>query len=131
MQDRIAYQGITFVVEKRGSGPAVLAEMRIIIEEGVSRAEFRPREERLAALSVIGMCNWVAWWFHPGPNHPAEPVADQLAQNAVDMLAYQEGTGSPATAPHRALQKVRENLDYLERFLGPESVHDPGSTPPS
>ena len=104
----------------------VLAEMRTIIEEGVSRAEFRPRDERLAALSVIGMCNWVAWWFHPGSSHPAEPVADQLAQNAVDMLSYPAGAGSPATAPQRALQAVRENLDYLERFLGPQSGHDPG-----
>ena len=109
----------------------VLAEMRTVIEEGVSRGEFRPRDERLAALSVIGMCNWVAWWFHPGSSHPAEPVADQLAQNAVDMLSYPDGTGSPATAPHRALQMVRENLDYLERFLGPQSGHDPGSTRPS
>jgi AcrR family transcriptional regulator len=102
----------------------VLAEMRIIIEEGVSVGEFRPRDERLAALSVIGMCNWVAWWFHPGSGHPAEPVADQLAQNAVDMLAYPEGTGPLTPAPHRALQVVRENLDYLERFLGPKSVHN-------
>ena len=47
------------------------------------------------------------------------PVADQLAQNAVDMVSYPEDTGPPTTAPHRALQKVRENLDYLERFLGP------------
>jgi hypothetical protein len=90
----------------------------------VSKGEFRPRDERLAALSVIGMCNWVAWWFHPGSNHPAEPVADQLAQNAVDMLAYPEGTGPLTPAPHRALQVVRENLDYLERFLGPKSVHN-------
>jgi AcrR family transcriptional regulator len=108
----------------------VLAEMRTIIEEGVSSGEFRPRDARLAALSVIGMCNWVAWWFHPGTSHPAEPVADQLAQNAVDMLAYPDSTGSQATAPHRALQMVRENLDYLERFLSPESGHAAGSTRP-
>jgi AcrR family transcriptional regulator len=108
----------------------VLAEMRTIIEEGVSRGEFRPRDERLAALSVIGMCNWVAWWFHPGSSHPAEPVADQLAQNAIDMLAYPEGTGPLTPAPHRALQVVRENLDYLERFLSPESGHDTASTRP-
>jgi AcrR family transcriptional regulator len=102
----------------------VLAEMRTIIEEGVSKGEFRPRDERLAALSVIGMCNWVAWWFHPGSSHPAEPVADQLAQNAVDMLAYPEGAGPLSPAPHRALQVVRENLDYLERFLGPKSAEN-------
>jgi AcrR family transcriptional regulator len=95
----------------------VLAEMRTIIEEGIARGEFRPRDERLAALSVIGMCNWVAWWFHPGPDHPAEPVADQLANNAVDMLAYPDGTAPLATAPHRALQSMRQNLDYLERFI--------------
>ena len=77
------------------------------------------------------MCNWVAWWFHPGPSHPAEPVADQLAQNAVDMLSYTDGTGPLTTTPHRALQKVRENLDYLERFLGPDSGHHPSPTPPS
>jgi len=57
--------------------------------------------------------------------------ARQLAQNAVGMLSYPEGAGSPATAPHRALQMVRENLDYLERFLGPQSGHDPGTTSPS
>ena len=46
-------------------------------------------------------------------------MADQLAQNAVDMLAYPLGTGPLTTTPHRALRIVRENLDYLERFLGP------------
>jgi AcrR family transcriptional regulator len=97
----------------------VLAEMRTIISEGMSSGEFRPRDERLAALSVIGMCNWVAWWFHPDSSHPAEPVADQLAQNAVDMLTHPADIGPLATTPHRALQTVRENLDYLERILGP------------
>jgi AcrR family transcriptional regulator len=109
----------------------VLTELRTIIEEGVSRGEFRPRDERLAALSVIGMCNWVAWWFHPGPSHPAEPVADQLAQNAVDMLAYPPDTGPLTTTPHHALQLARENLNYLERFLGPEIGHDPDAARPS
>ena len=109
----------------------VLGEMRTIIEEGVSGGEFRPRDERLAALSVIGMCNWVAWWFHPGSDHPPEPVADQLAQNAVDMLAYPQDAGPLTATPHRALQTVRENLDYLERFLSPRSGNDPGTTSPS
>jgi len=49
----------------------------------------------------------------------------------VDMLAYPDATGSPTTAPHRALQTARESLDYLERFLSPESAHDPGSAQPS
>jgi hypothetical protein len=47
------------------------------------------------------------------------------------MLSYPEGAGSPVTVPHRALQMARENLDYLKRFLGPQSGHDPGTTSPS
>jgi hypothetical protein len=48
------------------------------------------------------------------------------------MLAYPDGTGPlTTTAPHRALQMVRENLDYLERFLVPDTVHHLGPTPPS
>ena len=107
---------------------AVLETVTGVIEEGIRAGRFRPVDARVAALGVIGMCNWVAWWFPPDPGHPAEPVADQLAQNAVDMLAYPENTGPLTTTPHRALQLARENLDYLERFLGPEPVHDPGST---
>jgi len=53
-------------------------------------------------------------------------VADQLAQNAVDMLAYPADTGPLTTTPHRALQTARENLDYLERFLGTEPGHNRG-----
>jgi len=52
--------------------------MRTIIEEGVSKGQFRPRDERLAALSVIGICDWVAWWFRPGfgpePAHDPGPA---------------------------------------------------------
>jgi hypothetical protein len=47
------------------------------------------------------------------------------------MLAYPKGTSSPATAPHHALQKVRENVYYLKHFLGPESAHDPDPAQPS
>src|SRR5271166_1011784 len=43
--------------------PEVLAQTEELIEEGVSSGEFCPRDERLPALPVIGMCNWVAWWF--------------------------------------------------------------------
>jgi hypothetical protein len=40
------------------------------------------------------------------------------------MLAYPDSTGSQATAPHRVLQMVRENLDYLDA----SSVQSPVTT---
>lgn len=109
--------------------PEVLAEMKTIIEEGVSSGEFCPPGP--AAGSAVGHRHVQLGRLvvHPGTSHPAEPVADQLAQNSIDMLAYPEGTGSPTTTgPQRALQTVRENLDYLERLLSPESVHNFGPT---
>ncbi len=108
--------------------PEVLAEMKTIIEEGVSSGEFCPPGP--AAGSAVGHRHVQLGRLvvHPGTSHPAEPVADQLAQNAIDMLAYPEGTGSPTAPDHSALQTVRENLDYLERLLSPESVHNFGPT---
>ena len=109
--------------------PEVLAEMKTIIEEGVSSGEFCPPGP--AAGSAVGHRHVQLGRLvvHPGTSHPAEPVADQLAQNSIDMLADPEGTGSPTTTgPQRALQTVRENLDYLERLLSPESVHKLGPT---
>jgi AcrR family transcriptional regulator len=104
-----------------------LAEIQAIIADGVAGGSFRPCDERVAALSVIGMCNWVAWWFHPGPAHPAEPVAEQLAANAVHMLAAPAtadgddpaGDAAADRAPQRALDAIRRNVDYLEGFVNP------------
>jgi hypothetical protein len=56
---------------------------------------------------------------------PSGAAGDSPVQQLANRLVL------PPTTPHRALQMVRENLDFLERFLGPESVHDPGSTRPS
>ena len=36
-----------------------------IVDQGVRSGEFRPRPVRTTALALIGMCNWVAWWFNP------------------------------------------------------------------
>jgi AcrR family transcriptional regulator len=44
---------------------AVLETITGVIEEGIRAGRFRPVDARVAALAVIGMCNWVAWWFRP------------------------------------------------------------------
>ncbi|MEB3023142.1 TetR/AcrR family transcriptional regulator [[Mycobacterium] crassicus] len=90
-----------------------LAELRGVIEDGITAGEFRPLDARVGALSVLGMCNWVAWWYEPGPDHPAEPIAEQMSDCAVAMLRS-EPTG---TDPLAALATARASLDQLERQL--------------
>lgn len=97
----------------------VLAELQGVIEDGIDAGDFRPVDARVAALSVLGMCNWVAWWYRPGAGHDVEPVARQIAQSAVDMLAADETERHPADSARSALARARSSLDALERLLPP------------
>lgn len=107
---------------------AVLREFTAVIEEGVTAGRFRPVDARITALSIIGMCNWVAWWFSPGPSHPAEPVAEQIAENAVAMVSREAGRIPEAPTPLGAVALLQQDLDYLSRLL---TDGGPGAVPPA
>jgi AcrR family transcriptional regulator len=96
---------------------AVLGEIAGVIEDGVTAGVFRPVDARVTALSVIGMCNWVSWWFHPSADHPAEPVAAQIADNAVAMVLRQDGRSPAEPTPLGAVALLQQDLDYLRRLL--------------
>jgi AcrR family transcriptional regulator len=96
---------------------AVLGEITSVLEEGVTAGRFRPVDARVTALSIIGMCNWVAWWFHPSPAHPAEPVARAIADNAVAMVAQEAGRTPETPTPLGAVALLQQDLDYLTRLL--------------
>lgn len=102
----------------------VLAELRAVIEEGIDAGDFKPLDPQTAALSVLGMCNWVAWWFRPGRGHDIEPVARQISQSAVDMLAADNAGRRPSDSARSALARARSSLDALEQLLPPEGAPD-------
>jgi AcrR family transcriptional regulator len=91
-----------------------------IVEQGVRSGEFRPRPSRTTALALIGMCNWVAFWFNPaGPQSPEE-VAEQMAEMAVALVAQspeRTPTSPRPDDPAAALSLLRQDLDYLERII--------------
>lgn len=93
----------------------VLAELSGVIEEGVASGDFKPLDARIAALSVLGMCNWVAWWYRPGEGHDLESVARQITQSVADMLVDTHHRGSDSASS--ALARARASLDTLERLL--------------
>jgi AcrR family transcriptional regulator len=95
----------------------LLDEFSRVVDQGVLAGQFRPVDVRVAALGIIGMCNWVAWWFHPGPEHPVDPVADQIAEMAVATLLKDGGSAPIGDGPAAALARLRQDLDYLERVL--------------
>jgi len=95
----------------------VLNELCSIIDEGVAAGVFKSLDSRVAALSIVGMCNWVAWWFHPGIGLDVEATTRQVAQAAVDIVLKGDPPQPAYVSPRQALDSVRLCLDALERFL--------------
>ena len=88
-----------------------------VIAEGVRSGDFRPLDERVAAYSIIGMCNWTAFWFHPGPDHPAEPVIEQITDTALCAVRWPDEERRGGTGPAAAMARIRTALAALERSL--------------
>ncbi len=106
----------------RAARRAVLAEVVGVLHEGILNGEFRSCDERLGALSILGMCNWVAWWHHPESAGSLDAIVDALATNATAMFAG-EGRRVPDDGGlPGALALVRQDLDYLERLMAQRVV---------
>lgn len=117
-QFRILDQAETVLPEPAGTKHVeakrrVLREMTAIIDEGIATGEFVAVPARTAALSLLGMCNWVAWWIKPTAD--VKPIVATLTEFAERMLA--RGTeGGPVEAAD-VLREIRTNLDWLEQQL--------------
>jgi len=95
---------------------AVLRTVASTIEEGVRAGQFRPVDSRVAALGVLGMCNWVAWWFNPDGRDGVDSVAEQLTEMALGALQRAENRALDG-GPAAALAMLRQDIDHLERVL--------------
>jgi AcrR family transcriptional regulator len=94
----------------------VLREFVEVIEAGTESGSFRPVDPRVAALSILGQCNWVAWWHHDGTPEENERVADEIADLAVaSVLAGDAATDEDPR--RRSLARLRRELDYLEQVI--------------
>lgn len=104
---------------QRAAQRSTLRHLIQVIDEGILKGQFRPVETRTAALAVAGMCNWVAWWHHPGGEHGQNPedTADQIANLAVSMVQQTTQRTPETPGPKAALALLRQDLDYLERTL--------------
>ncbi|QJY46082.1 TetR/AcrR family transcriptional regulator [Pseudonocardia broussonetiae] len=103
----------------------VLAAFVRVVREGVERGDFRPIDPRTGALGVIGLCNWVAWWYQEGDD--IEALADNLAEMAVSSLRRTDERLPPARGTDGALALLREDIDHLEQLLAAErrGAHGP------
>lgn len=98
----------------RASRRQVLRELVTVIDAGIANGIFRPVNSRTAALGIVGMLNWIAWWYQPGGDE--QGTAHELADMAVrSVLLDPESTESLSAA--QILTRARQDLERLERLL--------------
>jgi AcrR family transcriptional regulator len=97
-----------------------LRELTAIVRGGIDAGLLRSMDDRVAAFAVLGMCNWVAWWYDPAraANGGAEQLAEELVRLGVAALqAPAERAPSGRAGVEHALDLLRRDLDYLQRTL--------------
>lgn len=94
-----------------------------ILREGVEAGQLRPVDEEITALALFGMCHWIAWWYRPDGPATVDQIADEMANLMLSGLVRPESRRQ-ASGIHHAMSLLREDLDYLQRFVGPSP---PGS----
>lgn len=87
-----------------------------VLEDGIRSGDFRAVPTRPAALAIIGMCVWTAWWVSPEGGGAVDELAEQIADQAVASVRAAPSAvdrGDPANL----LRSLRESLDQLERVI--------------
>lgn len=95
---------------------AALSALIGVISEGIAGGWFRDIDPRVAALQIIGMCNWVAWWYEPGHEPEIVSVAEQMADSAVVMISRADRAG---TDPGAIIDSMSGDLERLRALLPP------------
>ncbi|WP_427891762.1 TetR/AcrR family transcriptional regulator [Kribbella sp. GL6] len=96
--------------EHREAKRKILREIMAVIEAGIDRGEFRPVDVRTTALSLLGMCNWVAWWFSRGSD--VEATVATVTDLAQTMLAPPDRPPYAADTA-RTVAKIRVLLERI------------------
>lgn len=87
------------------------------IEAGIRAGQFRDVNPKLAAFSMLGMCNWGAWWFNPQGNMSLDQVIEGLADLALNSVVRGEERRLRSNTIDESVRQLREDLNLLERRL--------------
>jgi AcrR family transcriptional regulator len=94
-----------------------LDRVQALIAGGVAAGALRPVDERLAALALLGMCNWVAWWYRPDGGATVADIASELTALVLSGLPRLAGRSPADGSVDAALVLLREDVDHLERLV--------------
>lgn len=101
----------------------VLELLTGLIDDAVRAGRFRPLASRTVALGMLGMANWVAWWYRVEHDGDAEAVADVLVELAISGVR-RGADRQVQPGPLAALALLKEDLTHLEHALSAAPATD-------
>jgi AcrR family transcriptional regulator len=96
----------------------VVHAVAAVIGEGSDSGVFRRCDKNVATFAILGMINWVAWWYQPSRGPEMDEVAAALAEMAVASVRARPAERS-GTSVSAVLSSIRRDLDFLERTALP------------
>jgi AcrR family transcriptional regulator len=92
---------------------SIVQSIITVLEQGMRRGQFRQLDPRTAALAIVGMCLWTAWWVE---DSPLPQLTAQIADQAVNSVRAFDGNPE-LDEPAHLLRAARANLDRLQATL--------------
>ena len=106
--------------QHRDAQRRTLRALTAIVRAGMASGLLRSGDAHVAAFGVLGMCNWIAWWFNPA--HRDAPTLEQLVDDLASMgvaglRTPDERTPTGSAGIEHAVDLLRKDLAYLEQTL--------------
>lgn len=99
------------------SKKAILGHFTRIIHRGISLGTFRPVDPHIAALTILGMRNWAAWWYKPDGRLPKPEIIDMISEMAVRSLLRPDAHRSRSDHVSDVLRILKEDVSHLDHLL--------------
>lgn len=87
-----------------------------IVKRGIEQGSLRTVDPRITAFSLLGMCNWTAWWYDPKGKLHASDIASLVADLAVHSVVAVRSSSTAQFELSDALRLIREDVALLERI---------------
>lgn len=94
---------------------AVLDSFRSVIAEGVEQGVFNKVDPSVAALGLIGMCSWCAWWFSPDGRLTDEEAAQELTSQALRSLLKEQTDDGKLSEISNVIISLKTSISSLEK----------------
>lgn len=120
--DRVEPEMSAEIIAKNDSAKLlILRHVSSIIDRGISIGRFRPVDSHIVALTIIGMRNWIAWWYQPGGRLAPEDIADLLADMAVHSILRTDSYRARSDHLEDALRVLKEDVAHLSRLVSEDA----------